>query len=336
MRRCYPASCLWHKMTDPLTILQLMLAYSADLVFADPAWMPHPVKLFGRLVEWGEVAACGLARSPRTLKAAGALIAFTIPLLAGAGSWLLLETVGKLSRATEYIAVIYFAYTALSVRGLDQAGKKVIDHLQRGDVAEARTCLRMIVGRDTQDLDEPDILRAVIETLAENSCDGVVAPLFYLALGGIPAGLAYKAVNTLDSMIGYKNQRYLHLGWAAARLDDVVNFVPARLAASLAAASAFILGLSWKESLRIVSRDARLQHSPNSGFPEAAFAGALGVRLGGINRYDGCEFRKAYLGDPQRDLTAELYPEVRRLLYLTSALALILSMAINGLLYAHL
>lgn len=323
-------------MADPLTIWQLMLAYSADLMFADPVWLPHPVKFFGRLVEWGETAVRSVARSPRTLKAAGVLMSFTIPMLAGTGSWWLLEIVGKFSRPTEYLAVIYFAYTALSVRGLDQAGKEVIDHLQRGEVDEARTCVGMIVGRDTKDLNEPEILRAVIETLAENSCDGVVAPLFYLALGGIPAGLAYKAVNTLDSMIGYKNDRHLHFGWAAARLDDAVNFVPARLAAVLVAASAFILTLSWKESLRIVARDARLQPSPNSGFPEGAFAGALGVRLGGINRYDGCEFRKAYLGDSQRDLTSALYPEVRRLLYLTSALALILSMGINGLLYTHL
>lgn len=324
-------------MVDHLTPSQLVFAYACDLFFADPAWMPHPVKCFARLAAWGEKAARSIARSPRALKLAGVLIALTIPMLAGVGSWLLLEIVEKPARATEYIAAIYFAYTALSVRGLDQAGKEVIDHLQNGRINQARASLAGIVGRDTQDLDEPEILRAVIETLAENSCDGVVAPLFYLALGGAPAGLAYKAINTLDSMIGYKNDRYLHFGWAAARLDDVVNFVPARLAAVLAAASAFILRLSWKESLRIVSRDARLQPSPNSGFPEAAFAGALGVRLGGINKCDGCEFRKAYLGDPKRDLTSALYPEVQRLLYLTSALALILSMGISGLLfYAHL
>jgi adenosylcobinamide-phosphate synthase len=324
-------------MGHPLTTWQLILAYSADLAFADPAWMPHPVKFFGRLAEWGEAAGRNMARSPRTLKLAGVLMALTIPMLAGAGSWLLLEIVGKFSLATEYLAAIYFAYSALSVRGLDQAGKVVIDDLRRGDVTQARTSLGLIVGRDTQDLDEPEIVRAVLETLAENSCDGVVAPLFYLALGGVPAGLAYKAINTLDSMIGYKNDRYLHFGWAAAKLDDVVNLVPARLTAVLAAAAAFLLRLRWKESLQIACRDARLQPSPNSGFPEAAFAGALGVRLGGMNRYGGCEFRKAYLGDPKRDLTSALYPQVRRLLYLTSALAMVVSMAIGRLLfYPHL
>lgn len=324
-------------MVDHLTPSQLAFACACDLAFADPAWMPHPVKIFGCLAAWGETAARSIARSPRALRLAGVLMALTIPLLAGAGSLLLLEIVGKLSSTTEYFVVIYLAYTALSVRGLDQAGEKVIDHLRRSEVAEARICLGLIVGRDTQDLDEHEIVRAAIETVAENSCDGVVAPLFYLALGGIPAALAYKAFNTLDSMIGYKNDRYLHFGWAAARLDDAVNFLPARLAAVLAAASAFILRLSWKESLRIVCRDAPLQPSPNSGFPEAAFAGALGVRLGGINSYGGCEFRKAYLGDPKRDLTSALYPEVRRLLYLTSALAVMLSMGISGLLfYLHL
>ncbi|MGH9352293.1 MAG: adenosylcobinamide-phosphate synthase CbiB [Terriglobia bacterium] len=313
-----------------------MIAYASDLVFADPAWMPHPVQLFGRLVEWSEKAARSMPCSPRSLKTAGFLIAFAIPALARVGCWFSLELTEKLFRAMEYAWVVYFAYTTLSVRGLDQAGKKVIDDLRNGRITQARASLAGIVGRDTQDLDEPEILRAVIETLAENSCDGVVAPLFYLALGGVPAGLAYKAINTLDSMIGYKSDRYLHFGWAAARLDAVVNFVPSRLTAALAAAAAFILGLSWTDSFRIVARDARLQPSPNSGFPEAAYAGALGVRLGGVNRYGGYAVRKAYLGDPKRELTAALYTDVRRLFYLTSTLAWILSLGINAFLYGRL
>jgi adenosylcobinamide-phosphate synthase len=229
-----------------VTALQLMLAYIADLIFTDPQWMPPPVRLFGWMAATVENVSRAIAHSKRVLFLAGAFVAFLVSAGAGVGTWLALKGVDKVSSLAGVPAAIYLAYTALSVRGLDQAGREVVDHLRNGRLDDARSSLALIVGRDAKDLDEPEILRAVIETAAENASDGVVAPLFYLALGGVPAGLAYKAINTMDSMIGYKSDRCLLFGRAAARLDDVANFLPSRLTAALVVVAAFLLNLSWK------------------------------------------------------------------------------------------
>jgi adenosylcobinamide-phosphate synthase len=305
--------------------LQVLLAYMADLAFADPPWMPHPVRLFGLATTVMEKSFRKLARTPRALRLAGAFTTLFIISLVGLGSWLLLKWIREFSTLAALIATIYLAYTTLSVRGLDRAGWEVLSHLRNGHLDGARSALAMIVGRDTGTADEREIVRAVIETVAENTSDGVVAPLFFLALGGVPSALVYKAINTLDSMIGYKNDRYRDFGWAAARLDDVANLVPARLTAVLVIAGSFVLRLGWRESYHAVRQDARLQPSPNSGYPEAAYAGALGVQLGGTNFYGGQPVRKAYLGKPVRELKPELYSQVRWLLYFTSALALLVS-----------
>lgn len=314
-----------------MTATQLLFAYIADLAFADPSWLPHPVRFFGFVTSAMEKTCRKFARTPRALRAAGVLTALAVSSAAGLGAWLLLKWVRNSSALAEYALSLYLAYTTLSLRELELAGRQVVLELRGGHLEGARSALAMIVGRDTRTLDAREIVRAVIETVAENTSDGVVAPMFYLALGGVPAALTYKAINTLDSMIGYKDDRYLYFGWAAARLDDVVNLLPSRLTALLAIAASFILRLSWKRSFWIVRRDARLQPSPNSGFPEAAYAGAIGVRLGGINVYHGRAVRKAYLGDPIREFEPDLYPEVKRLLYTTSALMLIMSVALAAL-----
>jgi adenosylcobinamide-phosphate synthase len=311
-----------------VTASQLLLAYTADLAFGDPLWLPNPVRLFGFATTTMEKACRKVGHSPGALRLAGILTALTISSGVGLGTWLLLKWLRGFSIFGAYIAAIYLAYTTLSVRGLDRAAREVLAHLRRGRLERARSALAMIVGRDTQTLDEPEIMRAVIETVAENTSDGVVAPMFYLSLGGVPAALAYKAINTLDSMIGYKDDRYRDFGWAAARLDDIANFAPSRLTTLLVAAGSFILRLSWKRSFQIVRRDAGLQPSPNSGFPEAAYAGALGIQLGGINVYDGRPIRKPHLGDPIRELRPDLYAEVQRLLYTTSTLMLLISVGL--------
>jgi adenosylcobinamide-phosphate synthase len=315
---------------------QWVLAFAADLLFGDPPGLPHPVRLFGFVITRMELACRKCARTPMALRIAGIVITGAISFGLGLSTWTLLRWIRRESASAEFLVAIYLAYTTLSVRGLDGAGSEVLSHLANHQLDRARSALAMIVGRDTHDLDEPEIVRAVVETVAENTSDGVVAPMFYLALGGVPAALTYKAINTLDSMIGYRSGEYLYLGWAAARLDDLVNFVPARLSAIVVTASAWILRLSWKNALRVVCRDARLQPSPNSGFPEAAYAGALGIRLGGVNRYGGCAMRKSYIGDAKRELTCALYPDVRRLLYLTSTLAWLLSVAMNTLISVRL
>lgn len=306
---------------------QLLAACLADLAFGDPHWIPHPVRLFGVFISHGETTIRKIARSDRALFYGGAILVLTLVASVALGAWLLIRILAEASTAAGALVTLYLAYSTLSIRGLDQAGNTVVTHLRDQDEEKARSSLAMIVGRDTGSLDEPEILRAVAETVAENCCDGVVAPLFYLALGGVPAAMTYKAINTLDSMIGYKNERYFYFGKFAARLDDVANFVPARLTALLVAAAAWFLRLPSRHVLQIVRRDAHLQPSPNSGYPEAAFAGALGIRLGGLNFYGGQPSRKAYLGDARNALTIDLYPEMRRLFYATSAMMVGVSLA---------
>jgi len=310
-----------------VTCAQLLLAYAADLTLADPPWMPHPVRLIGFAASAAEKQVRKVVNSRQVLLLSGFLLATAIPLAAAAATWLVLNAVAKLSPLAGDIATVWLAYTTLSVRSLDQAARAVIVNLESGRLPEARAALAMIVGRDTEALEEPEILRAVIETVAENTSDGFVAPMFYLAIGGVPAAVAYKAINTLDSMFGYKNERYLDFGRAAARLDDVANYLPARLTAALIALGACVLRMPWRKSVQIIFRDARLQPSPNAGYPEAAYAGALGIRLGGTNVYSGRSVAKPHIGDADRHLTVKSYPAVRRLLYVTSILALVVAIA---------
>jgi adenosylcobinamide-phosphate synthase len=202
--------------------------------------------------------------------------------------------------------MVYLVATTIALRELVSSAKLVLTFMKQGDLVTARSNLSMIVGRDTQNLDEDGVLRAVIETVSENLSDGVIAPLFYLAIGGLPLAIAYKAINTLDSMVGYKNEKYLSFGWAAARLDDLANFIPARLTGLLIVLFTFCYFLARKpgsalspalDSFRVMRRDGRNHTSPNSGIPEAAMAGALGVRLGGPSTYGGVLIQKPFIGD---------------------------------------
>jgi adenosylcobinamide-phosphate synthase len=218
-------------------------------------------------------------------------------------------------------AHVYWIFTLLAIRDLDAQSTAVIRALAAGDVEAARSLLSRIVGRDTARLSEQEIVRASVETVAENISDAVVAPLFYLAIGG-PVGMAaYKAINTLDSMVGYRDERYREFGWFSARADDVANFIPARLTAILVGVAALPLGLRPGAAVRMALRDGASQPSPNAGYPEAAVAGAVGVRLGGVNTYRGVVSAKPHLGDAIVPLTPALFPQVRRLLYGTSLLA---------------
>jgi adenosylcobinamide-phosphate synthase len=312
---------------------QLLVAFLADLAFGDPPSMPHPVRLFGFFIAQGEALIRKIARSNRALLWGGAALVIVLTCTVFAGTWFLLRFLRHVSPTAAVLVALYLAYSTLSVRGLADAGTTVVRHLQQKDLAGARASLAMIVGRDTETLNESEILRAVTETVAENCCDGVVAPLFYLSLGGVPAALTYKAINTLDSMIGYKNDRYFFFGKVAARLDDVANFVPARLTALLVAVAAYVLRLRAADALRVTWRDAGLQPSPNSGYPEAAFAGALGIRLGGLNFYGEKPSEKAYLGEMRRPLDQYLFSEVRHLFYATSSATLAISLLISGWLW---
>lgn len=290
--------------------LDLLAGVALDLVIGDPHWFPHPVRVFG----WAATRLERLLRATGLpLKAAGFLFWVSTVM---AAAWLVGLTLPW--------ANIYWIYSLLALRSLDVESARVVEALSAGDIPAARQQLGMIVGRDTANLDEQEILRAVLETVSENVSDGVIAPLFYLAIGGPGAMAFYKAVNTLDSMVGHKNERYRDFGWTSAKLDDAANFVPARLAAILVCLAAPIVGLSARRAVRVTVRDGDSQPSPNAGYPEAAFAGALGVRLGGLNFYGGVPYSKATLGDTVRPLGIDVYRQARHLLYATSLLAVAL------------
>lgn len=290
----------------------LVAAILLDLLLGDPRWLPHPVVLIGKMIAFLEKL---LRRSVPNERLAGLLL-LLITVCSTYG--LALAAVRGASAAHPYagwVVATLMAWTTLAARSLHRESGLVAAALERGDLAEARRYLSYIVGRDTATLDEPEIWRAAVETVAENTTDGVIAPLFFLLLGGPPLALAYKAVNTLDSMVGYKNERYLRFGWASARCDDLANYLPARLTGLLMVLASPLLGLSLCGSWRIMVRDGRNHASPNSGISEAAAAGALGVRLGGTNSYFGKPVPKPTIGDPVRPLDRNGWRGAVRLMY---------------------
>ncbi|RII30279.1 MAG: cobalamin biosynthesis protein CobD [Geobacter sp.] len=296
-------------MPDPAVIA---LALALDLALGDPRWLPHPVILIGRLINWLEKL---LRNNSLHERAAGILLLILTVAAAVATTWLLLRGATYLHPLAGFLAAVIISFTCLATRSLHDESALVAKALAAGDINTARTNLSRIVGRDTGQLDETEIWRALVETVAENTADGIIAPLFWLTLGGPMAGMAFKAVSTLDSMVGYKNKRYRHFGWASARMDDLANFIPARLTALLVIISAPLTALSLHGALKITLRD-RLKHpSPNSGHPEAAAAGALGVRLGGASSYGGQVSMKEYIGDPVTKLDEQAYQGMLRLMY---------------------
>jgi len=302
----------------------ILSAFFLDLVLGDPQWLPHPVRGIGWLIDRIEKVLRRFTPSPRSEKRAGVLLVMLIVLPVYGVSALLLFAASSSSSMLGFIVAVLLAYTTLAARDLARSARRVLVQLEEGDIAGARHALSMIVGRDTASLDEQGIIRAVVETVAENASDGVVAPLFYLAIGGPALAMAYKAVNTLDSMIGYKNAAYKNFGWAAARLDDLANFLPARITAILLSLAAWCLpGASGRNAFRISLRDGRNHASPNSGYPEAAVAGALGMRLGGPSAYGGQVLAKPYIGDAQ-DVFDKKHIEMSiRLMYCATTFAVL-------------
>jgi len=293
----------------------IALAIVLDLGLGDPRWLPHPVVFIGRLITTLESILRKVFRDERT---AGVLLLVITTGTSATVTWLVLTAGSFLHPLAGFLVAAATSYTCLAARSLHRESALVANALAAGDLVEARRTLAFIVGRDTAALDEAEIWRALVETVAENTSDGIIAPLFWLSLGGPVAGIAYKAVSTLDSMVGYKNERYLHLGWASARMDDLLNFIPARLTALLMILAAPLAGLSPQGALLITLRD-RLNHpSPNSGHPEAAAAGALGVQMGGRAFYSGRESWKQTIGDPQAPLDGQAYFGMLKLMYIST------------------
>lgn len=279
-----------------MTALTLGCAYVADLLFGDPEWFPHPVCLMGSLTAGGEALAHpGRGSARRDLIAGVVVVSVTVALTVS--STIVVTVAARWLRPSLGFATdVILAWTALATGSLLAEAGHVLRALDDDDLVRGRQRVGRIVGRDTDTLSASEVSRALIETLAESTCDGIVAPLFYLAIGGVPAALAYKAINTLDSMIGHRESPYTYFGRCAARLDDVTNFIPARLAAMAIVLAAAVTGNDGKGASRVWWRDHDHHDSPNAGHPEAAMAGAVGVTLGGVNYYDGVPHGKPLLG----------------------------------------
>jgi len=311
-----------------MTVLEISAAYVADLFFGDPSGYPHPVKLIGRTISFFEKRLLQWAHTPRMQRFLGVILAVTIVSGVGILTWAIIRMAGWVHPVLSSVIIIFFAYTTLATRNLYDEPRKVIRALEQGDVNLARRQVGFLVSRDTDHLDEKEICRALIETVSENTSDGIVAPLFYLIIGGPPLAMAYKALNTLDSMVGYRNDRYRYFGWASARGDDLANLIPSRLTALIFILSSFILRKNWRRAWRATWRDGRKNSSPNSGYPEAAMAGALGVRLGGKNSYFGRVEEKPLIGEPERSIDRNVVQESLHLMIVNSFIALIITILV--------
>ena len=303
----------------------LLLGFCLDLLLGDPHWVPHPVRAIGTLIAALEQPLRRIfPKSQRGERSAGvALVILTAGISTGLTA-LLLWLCHQIHWALGFGVETLLCYQLLATRALRDESMKVFHALRSGTLEEARHAVSMIVGRDTQRLDAEGVAKAAVETVAENASDGVIAPLLFMAIGGAPLGVLYKSINTMDSMVGYKNDRYLYFGRAAAKLDDLVNFIPARLAGILLCLAARPAGFDGRNAWKIFWRDRKNHKSPNSAHTEAAAAGALDVQLAGSSYYFGKLVVKPTIGDPLRPVEPADILRCNRLMYAGTFLAMVL------------
>ncbi len=315
-----------------LSIIALCAGFLLDLLIGDPQGWPHMVRGFGRLISSLEKPLYPI----KNKRFGGALLVICVLCFCTILPAVLLYFAWRLSPWAYFALETLLCWQLLAVKSLKDESRKVCDALIKEDLSEARKTVSMIVGRDTAALDAADVTRATLETVAENASDGVIAPLFYIALGGAALGCLYKSVNTMDSMIGYKTPRYLNFGRAAAKLDDVLNFLPSRLCALLMILASRLCKMNAKNARRIWARDRCKHESPNSAQTEAVMAGALGVQLAGNAYYFGSLHEKPYIGDDTRSIEPDDILRAHRLLYATAALMLLAVLVFRGCFYAAL
>ncbi len=310
-------------MNDYLS-LQIAIAFILDILIGDPRWLPHPVKAIGMCIEYLEKILRRLFTSERV---AGIFLAFIIVV----GTYVITLQIicfsYSMGRFWGIAASIIIIFYSLSIRDLLKETGNVLKALKSGDLKNARKNLSRIVGRDTHNLSEQQVATGCIETSAESSVDGIIAPLLYAFLGGPALAMAYKSINTLDSMVGYKNEKYINFGWASANLDDIANFIPARIAAIILPISSLICGEDYSNSVKILKRDGQKHPSPNSGIPEAAIAGALGIRLGGPSTYNGIVSDKPFIGDPQNSVNFDDIGSTTKIVMVSAIISVVFGIA---------
>ena len=305
-------------MNRLIFFIKIWIAYVLDLIFGDPQNVVHPVQVIGKIISAGEKV---LLRKKYKFLAGAVLNIFTVSI-----TYTLMYLISKSVKISVFFMIIeiYLMYTIFSINSLAREGNRVYRILKEGDIERARKDLSYLVSRDTEMMDEKMIIRSTMETISENTVDGIVAPMFYMFLGGMPLAMAYKAINTLDSMVGYKNEKYMDFGKFSAKVDDAVNFIPARITGILIVLASMILGYDYKNSLKIFIRDRKNHSSPNSAHSEASVAGALGVQFGGKVSYFGKETDKPTIGDKTKEFELEDIRKNIRIMYVTSFLSLVI------------
>ncbi len=315
--------------------LSILIGFLLDCVFGDPRRFPHPICLIGNFISFMEkVLRRIFPKSERGELAAGAVLAAVVPAAAFGVSFVILMLCQAVSPVLKFAVETFFCYQIFAAKSLKDESMRVYRYVEAGDIENSRKYLSWIVGRDTKELGFEKIDKAVVETVAENTSDGVVAPLLFMAIGGALLAFLYKGVNTLDSMVGYKNDRYLYFGRASAKLDDLLNFIPARLTGLAMCAGAFFTGLDFRQAFRIYRRDRKNHSSPNSAHPESACAGALNVQLGGDAYYFGKLYRKKTIGDDIRPVESGDIRLAIRLMYAASVICLGLALTVRILIFA--
>lgn len=308
-----------------ISLAACVTGFLFDFLFGDPVWLYHPVRVIGNLISFGEkiLRKWTGKSSPGKQLAAGTILWFLVTGGSFAIPFTVLWAAHRIHPALRFVIESFWCYQILAARCLVKESGKVYDRLKENDLPGARKAVSMIVGRDTENLTYEGVTKAAVETVAENTSDGVTAPLLFLILGGAPLGFLYKAVNTMDSMLGYKNEKYLYFGRFPAKMDDVFNYIPARLTALFMTGAAFLTGMDGKNAWKIWRRDRRKHASPNSAQTESVCAGALRVRLAGDAVYFGKLHKKEYLGDALRPIEAEDIRRAGKLMYVTAFLMLL-------------
>ena len=314
------------------SIYALVLGFILDLIFGDPRWLYHPICVIGNFIAFLEKRIRKIFPKTEKGELAGGVVevllvcifSFGVPCTVMCILYHYVPVVG-------FILETFWCYQLFAAKSLKTESMKVHDRLKNGTIEEARYAVSMIVGRDTQSLSETGVTKATVETIAESTSDGIIAPMFYMAIGGVPLMFLYKGINTMDSMLGYKNEKYLYFGRCAAKLDDVANFIPSRIAGHLMVLAAFLVGFDGKNAAKIYKRDRRNHASPNSAQTESAMAGALNVQLAGDAWYFGKLYKKPFIGDANHPVEMDDIPRANKLMYGTAILGVLLVLCVTAI-----